>query len=222
MGIGKDMLVHLGKGVVKGVAVDAGVAAFDKVSERSKKKSEKKIKKFLNDDPTHIHLVVSNSRNTARKQYSVFDKDMNVKYQIIGKKVSLSNHLTVTDMSGEKLATIKEKLVSLRAPLSKDSDPRDFIIEIGGEKIGKIKSQGAIASRRFEICFNDWAIEGNVTGLKYVVRYGKEIILKVDEKPGLDLFSDQEYYFLDITKPENELIGLVIATTLDVATTTKG
>ena len=126
MGIGKDLLVHLGKGVVKGVALDVWVSAFDKASERSKKKSEKKIKKFFNDDPTHVHLVVSNPRNISRKQYSVFDKDMNVKYQIMEKKVSLSTHLMVMDANGEKLATVKEKLVSLRSPLSKDSDPRNL------------------------------------------------------------------------------------------------
>ncbi len=222
MGIGKDILVHLGKGIAKGVAVDVGVSAFDKVSERSKKKSEKKIKKFLSDDPTHVHLVVINPRDTFRKQYSVYDKDLNVKYNIKGKLVSLSHHLTITDANGEKLATIKEKLISLRSPLSKDSDPRDFIIEIGGEKIGKIKSVGDSLSRKFEICFNDWAIQGSVTGLRYEVRAGDEIILKVTEKPGLELFSGQKYYFLDITNPENELIGLAIATTLDVALTTKG
>ena len=142
---------------------------------------------------------------------------MTPKYQIKGSMISRSRHLTILDVDGKKLATIKEKLISLRSPLSSEIDPKDYAIEIDGKKLGMIKSQGTLLSRKYEISFNDWVVKGNVLRLQYVVSNGKEIILKVNIKPEMGVLSEQEYYYLDIYKPENELIGLVIATVLDIA-----
>ena len=108
-------------------------------------------------------------------------------------------------------------MIAFRYPLSLEDDPKDFVIEIGGKKVGVIKSQDTRLLRRFEFCFNNWKVKGNVLKLQFVVSNGKEIILTVNDKDSTGINLDQDCYFLDIYKPENELIGLAIVTAIDLA-----
>ncbi|MBO4787691.1 MAG: LURP-one-related family protein [Clostridiales bacterium] len=215
MGIGSMILSK----VAKTVALDAATTVYDKASEKVQKKTEKKIQKYLQDDSAAVQLVVCNSRDTSTKSYCVYDRNKNEKYQIKGKLSSRSPHLTIVDRNGNKLASVKEKRIAFRSPLSLEEDPKDYILEIGGKKIGVIKSQDTRLLRKFEFCFNHWEVKGNVLKMQYVINNGKEIILTVNDRAPMEMNSDYDCYYLDIYRPENELIGLAIATALDIAST---
>ena len=225
MGIGKKLLSIVAKDTAIGTVADISAEKTLDLSEKAKDLAEKleesskqKLINSFKESPTHAHLVVKSPFYELKEKYLVWDENLAEKYHITGKLISLTHHLSVFDLEGNKLAYIKEKLVALRSPISLDSNPKDFVIEVGGKKLGKIKTKGALLKRKFTISFNDWVVEGDIIGFNYTVLNGKDIVMKVHQK----LLSTTDTYILDIYNPEDELICLVIAIVIDASTMTKG
>ncbi len=204
--ISKSIKKTMGK-----VAVIAGAIAYET-------KHEKKTECFLNEDDGHSKLIVAQKPYTLKESFKIYDSLENVKYIVKGKLVSAIHNLTVYDASGKiVLGRVREQLISLRSPLSLEQHPQDFIIEMDGKKLGKMKSRFAFGKRKFEFTFNNWVLEGNILGLKYKVFENKEIIMQVQEKA----FSTGDFYYLDITNPDNELLCVLILLAIDSSHTSK-
>ena len=223
MGIIGSIFKHtVGKAIEHTVgyaAVDVGIKACDAASKKLKETSEKKIDSFFDSAADgHSRLIVGQKPYTFKESFQIFDERENVKYVVKGKLVSATHDLTVYDASGKiKLGRVKEKLVSWRSPFSMEAHPQDFVIETGGKKLGKMKSRFAFGKRKFEFTFNNWVLEGNILGLKYKVLENKEIIMQVQEKA----FSTGDFYYLDITNPDNELLCVLILLAIDSSHTSK-
>lgn len=214
------------KGLVEFVASDALIAAadaakkgLDKASAAAEVKAEKRLQKFLDSNPGHCHLFVSQIRYKLKETYYVYDHNRNVRFMIKGELLSLKHHLHIYDASGwTELATVKEKLIAVRSPLSLDSNPKDFVIEVGGQKIGKVKTKAAFAKQKFDITFNDWSVEGDVFGKNYkVIDKAGNVIMTASQK--LSYVNDM--YYVDITDPKNEFYCVLILLALDSASMSK-
>lgn len=136
-----------------------------------------------------------------------------------GELLSMKHHLHIYDATGKnELATVKEKLIAMRSPLSMDSHPKDFVIEVGGKKVGKVKTKAAFAKQKFDVTFNDWAVKGDVLGKNYKV---------LDKDGNVIMFASQklsyvnDMYFVDITDPKDEFYCVLILLALDSASITK-
>ena len=214
------------KGLVEFVATDALIAAadaakkgVDKAAVAAEKRGEKKIQKFLDANPNHCHLFATQIRYKLKETYYIYDHERKVRYVVKGELLSLKHHLHIYDATGRtELATVKEQLISIRSPLSLDSHPKDFIIEIGGKKVGKVKTKAAFAKQKFDVTFNDWTVEGDIIGKNYkVIDKNKNIIMTISQK----LSIGQDLYYVDITDPQNEFYCVLILLALDAASTTK-
>ena len=223
MGIIGSILKHtVGKAIEHTVgyaAADVGIKACDAASQKLKESAEKKVDTFFEGTSDgHSRLIVGQKPYTFKESFQIFDERENVKYVVKGKLVSATHDLTVYDASGKiKLGRVKEKLVSLRSPFSMEAHPQDFVIEMGGKKLGKMKSRFAFGKRKFKFTFNDWSLEGNIFGLKYKVLDGKEKVMEVSEK----VWTIGDTYYIDITNPDNELLCILILLAIDSSHTSK-
>ena len=223
MGIIGSIVKHtVGKAIEHTVgyaAADVGIKACDAARKKLKESAEKKVDTFFEEaSDGHSRLIVGQKPYTFKESFQIFDERENVKYVVKGKLVSATHDLTVYDASGKiKLGRVKEKLVSWRSPFSMEAHPQDFIIEMGGKKLGKMKSRFAFGKRKFKFTFNDWSLEGNIFGLKYKVLDGKEKVMEVSEK----VWTIGDTYYIDITNPENELLCILILLAIDSSHTSK-
>lgn len=214
------------KGIVEFVATDAilevtdkAIKGLDKAGEAAQKKSEKKLQKFLDANPDHCHLFASQVRYKLNETYYIYDHNQQVRYMVKGELFSMKHHLHIYDATGKnELAKVSEKLIAVRSPLSIDSHPKDFVIEVAGKKIGKVKTKAAFAKQKFDVTFNDWSVEGDVFGKNYkVLDKNGNVIAAVSQK--LSYVNDM--YFVDITDPKDEFYCVLILLALDSASMTK-
>lgn len=131
----------------------------------------------------------------------------------------MKHHLHIYDATGRtELAEVKEKMIAVRSPLSMDSNPKDFVIEVSGKKIGKVKTKAAFAKQKFDITFNDWTVEGDVFGKNYkVLDKNDNIIMTASQK----LMRANNMYYVDITDPKDEFYCVLITLALDSASMSK-
>lgn len=211
--------------VVELVAGDALIQAaegaknvVEKASDKAEQMSQKRIAAFLSKNPTHAHLFLHQQWYTWKESYQIFDAQQQVKYIVKGELLSRKHHLHIYDASGrQRLGTIKEKLIALRSPLSMESHPMDFVIEVGGTKLGKVKSKWAFGKSKFEVTFNDWQIEGDFWGKGFKVISGNDLVMEVSREYAYK----GDMYFMDITDPKNEFMCLLVMLALDAASMSK-
>lgn len=214
------------KGLVKFVATDAIVTAsdvaikgLDKAAAAAKKHGEKSVQKFLETNPDHCHLFAAQILNKLKETYYIYDFERKVRYVIKGELLSLKHHLHVYDATGKtELATVKEQLISVRSPFSFDTNPKDFVIAIGGKKIGKVRTKAAFLRHKFDITFNEWTVEGDIIGKNYkVIDKNNNIVMTISQKFSIG----HDLYWVDIVNPENEFYCVLILLALDAASATK-
>ena len=213
----------VGKAVERTVgyaAAEIGIQACYKAKKRLEEGNPSKDAEFLSGvQEGHSRLIVGQKPYTFKESFSIFDEKEKVKYIVKGKLISATHNLTVYDATGENvLGRVKEKLISVRSPLSFESHPKDFIIEMGGKKLGKMKSRFAFGKSKFEFTFNKWVLEGNILGLKYkLLNEKKEKIMDVSSK----VWVIGDTYYLDITDHENELLCVLILLAIDSSQSSK-
>ena len=214
------------KSIVEFVATDAilevtdkAIKGIDKASEAAQKKADKRLQKFLESNPGHCHLFASQVRYKLKETYYIYDHNQQVRYMVKGELLSMKHHLHIYDATGKtELATVKEKLIAMRSPLSMDSHPKDFVIEVGGKKVGKVKTKAAFTKQKFDVTFNDWTVEGDVFGKNYkVLDRSGNVVMIASQK--LSYVNDM--YFVDVTDPKDELYCVLILLALDSASMTK-
>lgn len=198
---------------------DKAIKGLDKAIAAREKKIEEKIQSFLEANPDHCHLFASQVRNKLKETYYIYDHQKEVRYLIKGELLSLKHHLHVYDASGKtELATVTEKLIAIRSPFSVDSNPKDFVIEVGGKPVGKVKTKGSFTKQKFDITFNDWTVIGDVFGKEYKVLDKNKNIIMVASKQYAYI---NDTYYVDITNPKDELYCVLILLALDASTITK-
>ena len=186
----------------------------DKVEKRAEEKKNKKIEQFLSEETAHTRLVFIQKKCKYRKIFQIFNENKEVKYIIKGNLFSSTRKLLVYDKTGKnKLGEVNKKRIALRSPFSLENHPQDFVVKIGGNEIGKIKSRTAFAKSKFEFDFNGWVIEGNLIGSKYIIKKGQELIMEVYPK----FWLGEDTYFIDIFNPDNEILCLIVALVIELS-----
>ncbi|HVI39843.1 MAG TPA: LURP-one-related family protein [Anaerovoracaceae bacterium] len=198
-------------------ALDIPIKALEKAYQRIEEKSEESTKKLFEKQPGTGILVINQHQFTWKDKLDVYDENREIKYTVKGELASIKHHLHIYDVKGKELGMVKEKLIALRSPISLESNPVDFIIEIGGKKIGIVKSRWAFRKQKYEVDFNGWRIEGNVFGWKYKIFNGNEEIANISQK--LLYFGDT--YVINFLDPKNEFVVMMLVIALDAANAPK-
>ena len=202
-------------------ALDIGVESLEhaqKKLEHAQMKHEKKEKDKIDDffggaKEGHLRLIVGQKPYTFKEFFQIYDGNDHVKYVVKGKRFSSRHKLTVYDAGGKTvLGKVKEQLLVLRSPFAKD-----FVLEVGGTKLGKMKSRFAFGKRKYVFTFNNWILEGNILGLKYCLKDGTDNVMEVREK----MWRIGDTYHIDIANSENELLCILVLLAIDSSHTSK-
>ena len=216
----------IAKSAIKSVArkvgyrvADIGIKVCDKAIERLEKGNVNENKAFLDGAKDgHSRLIVGQKPYTFKESFQIFDEDENVKYIVKGKLISATHDFTVYDATGKiALGRVREKMLALRSPISFERHPKDFIIQMDGKKLGKMKSRYVFGKQKCEFTFNNWVLEGNVFGVKYKVLDGKEKVMEVSQK----VWVIGDTYYLDIANPDDELLCVLILLAIDSSHSSK-
>lgn len=194
-------------------ALDMSSKTIEKISNKIDQKSEQQKNKLFEKPSGMNVLVINQKRYTWVDTFYVFDENQEVKYSIKGEITSLKRHLYARNTIGEEVGSVKETLVALRSPLSVESNPVDFVIEIGGKKLGKVKSRSSLTKHKYEVCFNNWTIEGNIISWKYKILDGTKVIAEISPK----VLFEGDTYVITFDNPDNELLILLLVLALDIA-----
>lgn len=123
----------------------------------------------------------------------------------------------IFDVNGKEVATVKEKLFSMRPSAIVEANPVDIVFEINGKKIGKMNSKWSIGKRKFNLDFNDWNVEGSFVGWKYKILSGENTIADISMK----LLYWGDTYVVSYDETQNPLLVLMIVLAIDVANAPK-
>ena len=219
MGILTTLLKHTVGKAVAYKASEVAIEVCDNASNKLDAHISKKNNVFLNaPDDGHSRLIVGQNPYTFKETFYVFDEIQKEKYMVKGKLISSTHNLSLYDAGGKiLLGRVKEKLISFRSPFSFERAPKDFIIEIGGRKLGKMKSRYAFGKVKFEFTFNKWMVQGNISGLKYKIVSGQDTIMEINGRLG----TIGDTYYVDITNPKYEILCILVLLAIDSSHTSK-
>ena len=136
--------------------------------------------------------------------YDIYDEFGGTAYTVKG-KMSWGHCLEIYDCEGNHLGTVKEEVLTLL--------PR-FAMYLGDEYIGQIKKEFTLFRPSFHLDCNGWQVQGNWLEWDYEV---------TDALGGLVMHASKEVmrltdtYVLDIARPEDALLCLMIVLAIDAA-----
>ena len=163
---------------------------------------------------SYVAMYADVKADFAFNVYSDYEK---VAYTVKGEFTSIKRHLHIFDVNGKEVATVKEKLFSMRPSAIVEANPVDIVFEINGKKIGKMNSKWSIGKRKFNLDFNDWNVEGNFVGWKYKILSGENTIADISMK----LLYWGDTYVVSYDETQNPLLVLMIVLAIDVANAPK-
>ena len=141
--------------------------------------------------------------------YDIYDEAGRTVYTVEG-KLSWGHRLEIYGPAGAHLGTVKEEVLTFL--------PR-FALYIGEEYLGCIRKEFTFFRPRFQLDCSGWQVEGNFLEWDYTV---------VDRAGGLvmqaskELFHWTDTYTLDIVRPEDALLCLMIVLAIDAAKCSAG
>lgn len=108
------------------------------------------------------------------------------------------------------MGTVKEEVLSFL--------PR-FALYIGGDYIGQIKKEFTFFKPVFTLDCKNWQINGDLFEWDYMVTDSMGQIIMQASK---EIFRWTDTYTIDIAKPENTLLSLMIVLAIDAAKCSSG
>lgn len=141
--------------------------------------------------------------------YDIYDEAGDVRYYVKAEFFSLGHRLHVYDADGREIGLIKEKLLTFLPT---------FEIEINGTVYGQIQKKFSFFRPKYEIDFNGWRVEGDFLGWDYDVYSGCSSIVHITK----EILHWGDTYVIDIARPEDELMGMMLVIAIDAANCTDG
>lgn len=142
--------------------------------------------------------------------YDVFDEYENPKYFVKAELFSWGHRIHVFDSNtGNELGSIRQQVFSFL--------PR-FHLEIEGTDAGTVQRQLSFLRPRYDIDVNGWRVEGDFLAWNYEVYDGSSPVMQITKEP----FHWGDTYFIDISNPKDELMGLLLVIAIDAANCSKG
>lgn len=100
-------------------------------------------------------------------KFNITDENGDKRYEVQGEVFTLGRKLHVYDMTGEEVAFISQKLLSIM--------PR-FYVYVNGERIAEIVKEFTFLKPRYDIFGPGWTVEGDLLAHDYsIVEQGREI-----------------------------------------------
>ena len=115
-----------------------------------------------------MKLALKEKVFSLREAFQVMDEEGHPVYEVIGKLLSVGHKLTVTDMEGQEVAYIHQKVLSLV--------PKYFIA-VGGQEEVELKGHITLLKPHYTLEAGDgkWEIRGDFTAHEYEMKRGHDM-----------------------------------------------
>lgn len=140
--------------------------------------------------------------------YDVFDREGNTVYTVKG-ELSWGHRLQIYDAGGRHLGTVQEKVLAWL--------PR-FELYSGGRLVGTLTKELSLLRPKFRLDCNGWRVEGDVWEWDYRVMEGSFQVSSLTKK----LWNWTDTYRMEIARPEDALLCLMIILSIDAAKCSQG
>ncbi len=136
--------------------------------------------------------------------YDIYDESGNTIFTVEG-KLAWGHKLEIHDAQGNYVGMVKEEIFTLL--------PR-FAIYMGNEHIGQIKKELTFFKPSFSLDCNGWKVTGDFWEWDYkVVDSAGDLIMQASKQ----LFNWTDTYTIDVFRPENTVLSLMIVLAIDAA-----
>jgi uncharacterized protein YxjI len=140
-----------------------------------------------------------------KDQFKVTDDNQNLKYEVKGKFMSISNKLELMDSYGKVLLRSQKQIFSLL--------PKYFIYDANGKELAIIKKKFSIRPN-FDMTIMDkqYSVEGSLFGHSFgIINNHNQNVASIGKK----LFSWGDTYEIDIDDEENKELFLFVVIIID-------
>ena len=151
-----------------------------------------------------MKLALKQKVFSLKESFQVMDEEGNPIYEVAGKLLSIGHKLTVTDMDGQEVAYIHQKVLSLV--------PKYFI-EISGQEEVELKGHITLLKPHYtlETDSGKWEIRGDFTAHEYEMKRGRDVVASVAKQ----WFSWGDTYLLDVPDDADALTALGVMIAID-------
>ena len=151
-----------------------------------------------------MKLVIQQKVFSLHERFQVMDETGEPLYEVKGKALSIGHKLTVTDMRGEEVAYIHQKVMSLV--------PKYFI-EMAGRAEVELKGHITLLRPHYtlEMPDGDWEIRGSFTQHDYTMTCGDETVATVAQA----WFAWGDTYALEVANDADALTALCVLLAID-------
>lgn len=156
-----------------------------------------------------MRLLIKQRVFSWADSYDVYDGNGDKKYFVKAEFLSLGHRLHVYDTSGRELGLIRQKIITMLPA---------FEIDVAGRYLGRVQKRFTLFHPKYEIDFNGWRAEGDFLGWDYDVYSGCSSVVHIRK----ELFHWGDTYVIDIAKPEDELMALMLVIAIDAANCSDG
>ena len=136
------------------------------------------------------------------ERFTIKDENGWDKYFVEGEFLSLGKKLHLMNISGEEVAFIQQRLLTLM--------PR-FSVSVAGREIAEIRKEFTFFFQRYIIDGLGWEVDGSVLEHRYEIRKNGRLIVRIDK----EWFTWGDSYVLEIADPADEILALAVVLTID-------
>ncbi len=141
--------------------------------------------------------------------YDIYDEDGNTVYTVEG-KLSWGHCLHILDAAGQHIGTVKEVVLTFL--------PK-FEIYIRDNYVGCISKEFTFFRPKFHIDCNGWQVQGEFMEWDYQIISGAGDVAATVSK---ELFHMTDTYVIDVVRPEDALMALMVVLAIDAEKCSRG
>lgn len=134
--------------------------------------------------------------------YDIFDENGARVYQVKG-QLAWGHCLKIFDTYGQEVGTVRERILTFL--------PK-FEMYLGTQYAGCIRKEFALVRPRYLIECNGWFVHGNWMAWDYTVHDASGALVATISK---QLFKLTDTYEIDVVRPEDALIALMLVLAID-------
>ena len=151
-----------------------------------------------------MKLALKEKVFSLKEAFTVMNEAGDPVYEVSGKLLSVGHKLTVSDMDGQEVAYIHQKVLSLV--------PKYFI-EVAGQEEVELKGHITLLKPHYTLEAPDekWEIRGDFTAHEYEMKRGRDVVASVAKQ----WFSWGDTYLLDVPDDADALPALGVMLAID-------
>ena len=140
--------------------------------------------------------------------YDIYAEDGSTVYVVKG-ELSWGHRLQIYDACGNHLGTVQEKVLTWL--------PK-FELYMGDRQVGTLEKEFTFFRPRFNLDCNGWTVEGDFWEWDYTVMDGPHTVMALSK----ELWNWTDTYSMDISRPEDALLCLMVVLAIDAAKCSQG